>query len=91
VEFCNKCFRELNVFKDFPKNKVLGVGVVDAKNTQVESVDEIAARIRKALEIAPAERLLIAPDCGLGYFSRTMAYAKLRNMGAAVQKVRAEL
>lgn len=91
VEFCNKGFRELNLFKDFPKNKVLGVGVVDAKNTQVESVDEIAAHIRKALEVVPAERLLIAPDCGLGYFSRTMAYAKLRNMGAAVQKVRAEL
>ena len=35
------------------------------------------------LEVVPADRLLVAPDCGLGYFSRTAAYAKLRNMGQA--------
>ena len=39
----------------------------------------------------PPERFLVAPDCGLGYFSRTTAYAKLRNLGEAVAQVRAEL
>ena len=39
----------------------------------------------------PADRLLVAPDCGLGYFSRTAAYAKLRNMGQAAEEVRKAL
>ena len=57
--------------------------MVDAKNLQVETAEQIEDRIRRALEVVPADRLLVAPDCGLGYFSRTAAYAKLRNMGQA--------
>lgn len=91
MEFTSKGFSELTAFAKFPTNKVLGIGVVDAKNTMVDSVDEIAARIRQGLEFVPADRLLIAPDCGLGYFSRTVAYQKLRNMGEAVAQVRASL
>ncbi len=70
---------------------MLGVGVVDAKNLQVETAEQIEARIRRALEVVPADRLLVAPDCGLGYFSRTAAYAKLRNMGQAAATVRSTL
>jgi methionine synthase II (cobalamin-independent) len=91
LEFTNKGFGELEAFRDFPVDKVLSVGVVDAKDTQVESPEIIAERIRMALDIVPPERLLVAPDCGLGYFSRTTGYAKLRNMGRAVDIVRAEL
>ena len=68
-----------------------GVGVVDAKNTMVESVETIADRIRRCLKVVPADRLLVSPDCGLGYFSRTTAYAKLRNMGQAADEVRKAL
>ena len=91
VEMCNRGFSELDAYRDFPTDKVLGIGVVDAKNTMVDPVETIVANIRKALEIVPADRLLIAPDCGLGYFSRTTAYAKLHNMGEAVRQVRATL
>ena len=91
LETANLGFRELEALRDFPQDKVLGIGVIDAKNTMVESVEQIAGYIRKGLEIVPPERLLISPDCGLGYFSRTVAYAKLRNMGEAVKLVRAEL
>jgi 5-methyltetrahydropteroyltriglutamate--homocysteine methyltransferase len=84
-------FGDLDPYKDFPTDKVLGLGVVDAKNYMVDPVDVIADRIRRRLEIVPPERLLVSPDCGLGYFSRTTAYAKLRNMGEAVARVRAEL
>ena len=91
LEFTNKGFDEIEAFRDFPTDKVLGVGVVDAKNLQVESVEEIEARIRRGLEVVPPDRLLVAPDCGLGYFSRTVAYAKLRNMGQAAQNLRASL
>jgi len=91
LEFSDKGFSELSAFAKFPTSKVLGLGVVNSKNTQVETPDEIAARIRGGLEFVPADRLLIAPDCGLGYFSRTVAYAKLRNMGEAVSAVRSSL
>jgi 5-methyltetrahydropteroyltriglutamate--homocysteine methyltransferase len=91
LEFTNKDFAELDAFGEFPADKVLGVGVVDAKNTMVEPVEQIADRIRRALKVVPADRLLVAPDCGLGYFSRTTAYAKLRNMGQAADEVRRAL
>jgi 5-methyltetrahydropteroyltriglutamate--homocysteine methyltransferase len=91
LEFTNKDFTELEAFGEFPKDKVLGVGVVDAKNTMVESVEQIADRIRRALKVIPADRLLVSPDCGLGYFSRTTAFAKLRNMGQAAAEVRKAL
>src|ERR1700719_992838 len=91
LEFTNKGFDELEAFRDFPTDKVLGVGVVDTKNMQVESPEQVEGRIRRALEVVPADRLLIAPDCGLGYFSRTVAFAKLRNMGQAADAVRSTL
>jgi 5-methyltetrahydropteroyltriglutamate--homocysteine methyltransferase len=91
LEFTNRGFTELDAFRDFPADKVLGVGVVDVKNTHVEPAEQIADRIRAALDIVPPDRLLVAPDCGLGYFSRTTAYAKLRAMGAAARTVRGEL
>jgi len=91
LEMTGRGFDELESFRDFPTDKVLGVGVVNAKNTHVEEPGLIASHIRTALEVVPADRLLVAPDCGLGYFSRTVAYAKLRAMGEAVRQVRAEL
>jgi 5-methyltetrahydropteroyltriglutamate--homocysteine methyltransferase len=91
VETSNLGFAELDAFAAFPHDKVLGIGVIDAKNTQVESPEQVAAKIRKALEVVPADRLLIAPDCGLGYFSRTVAYAKLRAMGEGTRQVRQTL
>ena len=91
LEMTSKGFTELDAFRDFPTDKVLGIGVVDAKNLQVDTVEQIEARIRRGLEVVPADRLLVAPDCGLGYFSRTTAYAKLRNMGQAAESVRSKL
>jgi len=91
LEMANKGYEELAAFRDFPTDKVLGVGVVDTKNMQVESPEQIEERIRGALEVVPPDRLLVAPDCGLGYFSRTVAYAKLRNMGQAAASVRSTL
>jgi len=91
IETANRNFDELEAFRNFPKNKVLGIGVIDAKNTMVETPEVVAGRIRKVLDIVPADRLLVAPDCGLGYFSRTVAYAKLRAMCEGTRIVRATL
>ncbi|MBA3524674.1 MAG: hypothetical protein H0T85_09030, partial [Geodermatophilaceae bacterium] len=50
LETCSAEFGDLEPYRDFPTDKVLGLGVVDAKNTNVESAEVIAARIRKRLE-----------------------------------------
>ncbi len=72
-------------------SKTIVLGVIDMSDPQVETPDTVAARIRRALPYVPAERLVIAPDCGMKYLSREVAYGKLRAMvdGAAI--VRREL
>ncbi|MBV9816910.1 MAG: cobalamin-independent methionine synthase II family protein [Solirubrobacterales bacterium] len=80
LEFTHRDFAEIGAFREFPTDKVLGIGVIDSKDTQVESPEVVADRIHKAIDVVPAERMIVMTDCGLGYFSRTMAYAKLKAM-----------
>ena len=51
----------------------------------------VAARIWKALDVVPAERLVIAPDCGMKYISRDVGFGKLKSMVAGAEIVRAEI
>ena len=57
----------------------------------VESADEVAARVRRALPYVPAERLVLAPDCGMKYLPRPSAAGKLAAMTEAAAVLRAEL
>jgi 5-methyltetrahydropteroyltriglutamate--homocysteine methyltransferase len=91
LETCTRNYVELPAFKEFPADKVLGIGVINAKNAQIETPEQVAAGIRKGLEIVPANRLAVMTDCGLGYFSRTVAFAKLKAMRDGARIVRAEL
>jgi 5-methyltetrahydropteroyltriglutamate--homocysteine methyltransferase len=61
------------------------------KTQAVETPDQVAERIRKALEVIPAERLFILPDCGLLHLSRDVAFAKLTAMVEGTRVVRKEL
>ena len=56
------------------------LGVVAIARSRIETVDEISKRLRVALEVLPAGRLVAAPDCGLGYLSREQAVAKMTNL-----------
>ena len=69
----------------------VAVGIVDVKSYYIESPDDIAARTKLCLEHAPADRLVLAPDCGLSQTARWAAKSKLINMVAGVAKVRKEL
>ena len=51
----------------------------------------MAARIRAALDYLPAERMVVAPDCGMKYLPRDVAFAKLASMVRGRDLVRAEL
>jgi 5-methyltetrahydropteroyltriglutamate--homocysteine methyltransferase len=71
--------------------KVIVLGVLDLGDSEVESPQTVAERIRAALAHVPAERLVPAPDCGMKYLPRTLAFAKLQALSAGAARVRAEL
>ncbi|HTK98753.1 MAG TPA: hypothetical protein VL379_12045 [Pseudomonadales bacterium] len=72
-------------------SKRIHVGVLDLRDQTVESPETIAQRIRDALKHLPPERLVVAPDCGMKYLPRDVAFGKLRNMVLGRDIVRAEL
>jgi 5-methyltetrahydropteroyltriglutamate--homocysteine methyltransferase len=71
--------------------KQIILGVLDLSDFSVETPEIVAQRIRKALPYIAAERLIIAPDCGLKYLARSAAFAKLRAMVDGAALVRSEL
>jgi len=72
-------------------SKRIHVGVLDLRDTSVEPVDVVAARIRAALRHVPPERIVVAPDCGMKYLPRDVAFGKLTNLVRGRDRVRAEL
>jgi 5-methyltetrahydropteroyltriglutamate--homocysteine methyltransferase len=71
-------------------DKQILLGVLDLSSNDVESVETIKARVRRALEHVAAERIILAPDCGMKYLSREAAYGKLAAMVQAAQELRKE-
>ncbi len=65
--------------------------VVDVKTHQIESTDLIAQRIHRALQLVPAHRMQVNPDCGLRHLPPEIAQAKLHAMVAATRTIRGEL
>lgn len=77
---------DLSLLEKFARTKVI-FGVVAIAMSRIESVAEIEARLRLALQHIDAERLLAAPDCGLGYLSREQCAKKLTNLCLAAQRI----
>ncbi len=72
--------------------KTVIVGVLDLSDEAgVETPRQVAERIERALEVVPAERLQVGPDCGMKYLPRDVAYAKLRALVEGAELVRARL
>lgn len=71
--------------------KTIILGVLDLSTHEVETPETVAARIRRALPFVPADRLIIAPDCGLKYLPRDVAYGKMAAMVEGARIVREEL
>jgi 5-methyltetrahydropteroyltriglutamate--homocysteine methyltransferase len=71
--------------------KTIILGVVDLGNHQVETAEAVAARIRRALPFVGPDRLVIAPDCGLKYLPRPVAFAKMKAMVDGARLVRAQV
>jgi len=71
--------------------KTIILGVIDLADPTIESPATIADRIRRALPYVAADRLVIAPDCGMKYLPRGVASAKLAAMVEGTKLVRAGL
>jgi 5-methyltetrahydropteroyltriglutamate--homocysteine methyltransferase len=71
--------------------KTIILGVLDLSDMRVETANTVAERIRRALPHVPAERIVVAPDCGLKYLPREVAYGKMCAMVEGAKIVRAEL
>jgi len=94
LELCTPRAGELDVLADLPRDVRIGVGVVNQKHERIETVEEIAARARRAVELFGADRVLLTPDCGFATFadnpvaSARVAEDKLTAIAAAAELVR---
>jgi 5-methyltetrahydropteroyltriglutamate--homocysteine methyltransferase len=71
--------------------KTIILGVLDLSTHEIETADIVAGRIRRALPFASPQNLIVAPDCGLKYLPRNVAFEKMKAMVSGADLVRSEL
>lgn len=74
--------------KDYDFTKILGIGCVDARNTIIETPDEIVSYIMKVLSETSVKQVYVSPSSGLEFLPKTVAYTKIRNIGSALKLLR---
>src|SRR5690606_4815077 len=81
---------DTSVLESLPGKTVI-LGVLDLSTHEVETPETVASRIRRALPHVAAERIIVAPDCGLKYLPREVAFGKMQAMAQGAALVRADL
>ena len=81
---------DVSVLEKLP-GKTIILGVLDLSDMAIETPEKVAARIRRALKYVPAERVVVAPDCGMKYLPRDVAFGKMCAMVEGAKIVRKEL
>lgn len=71
--------------------KTIILGVVDLGDERIETPEQIAAQVRAGLKHVSADRLILAPDCGMKYLPRRVAFGKLQALVQGTAVVRREL
>ncbi len=79
-------YNDLTMLEKFPNTSII-FGAVAIADSRVESVDEIVARLKDALNHIDKERLLAGPDCGLAMLGRDLALIKMKNLCEAAKLV----
>jgi len=79
-----------SVLKSLPGKNII-LGVIDLNDMTVETPEKVASRIRRALPYAKADDIVVAPDCGMKYLPREVAFGKMRAMVEGAKIMRAEL
>ncbi|MDG2123487.1 MAG: methionine synthase, partial [Verrucomicrobiales bacterium] len=92
IEMTTTGFRDIEVIKLITDRGIdAAVGAIDVKSYFIETPEDVADIARLALQHAPADKLVFAPDCGLSQTARWAAQQKLQNMVAGIDIVRREL
>ena len=91
IEMANREFSEVELLAHFAEKMDVAVGIIDVKNYYIETIDDVKERIHKCLKYVPAEKLAVAPDCGLSQTARWASRQKLINMVKGARLVRASL
>lgn len=81
-------FEEIHLLQRFAEKMDVAVGVIDVKSYYIETVEDVMERIQKCLKYIPAERLAVAPDCGMSQTARWATKQKIANMCTAAQRTR---
>ena len=85
IEDC-RCKNDLELFEKFKKTTAT-VGFVDISVSKIEVVDEVVERMKYVLQVLPQERLIAAPDCGLGFLGTRLLMEKLTVLCNAANKI----
>lgn len=91
LEFANRGLEDAARWKEFPKDKELGAGVVDVKAFKAETATDVAERIRALLKHVAPDKLWVNPDCGFWETPRWVAKQKLAALVTGAAIVRGEL
>jgi 5-methyltetrahydropteroyltriglutamate--homocysteine methyltransferase len=91
LEFASRELSELELWPKHGDGRELGAGVMDVKGFSQDTPEDVARRIRRVLQVCPAEKLTLNPDCGFGWSPRYMCNQKLRSLAAGAALVRNEL
>ena len=97
LEFATPRAGELDVFKEYGDTKEIGLGVVNPRSSEVEPPQLIVDRVREASKYFDPSQIYLNPDCGFGTFAERpvnnarTAFAKLRSVRLAADKLRADL
>ena len=81
-------FSEVHLLERFAEKMDVAVGVIDVKSYYIETVEDVMERIEKCLKYVPADKLAVAPDCGMSQTARWATKQKMRNMCVAAQRMR---
>jgi len=73
------------------EGKKILVGCLDLNDMTVESPETVIARVKRALLYVKPENVILAPDCGMKYLPRDVAFGKIKSMVEAAKLLRAEL
>lgn len=88
IELANREFAEVELLSHFAEKMDVSAGIIDVKNYYIESVSDVMERIKLCLKYVPAEKLSVAPDCGLSQTARWAARKKLINMVEGARQMR---
>ncbi|MFN8357050.1 MAG: methionine synthase [Spirosomataceae bacterium] len=81
-------FAEIHLMEQFAEKMDVAVGVIDVKSYYIETIEDVMERIQQCLRYIPAEKLAVAPDCGMSQTARWATRQKLTAMCEAAKRLR---